>query len=273
MKTRVITGIVLALVLVPLFVIGGLPLNILLMVLTVGASYELFNMYDKQKKLPRFLLPLTCLMALGMYFSIQSYFEDVLPLEWAFMWFILLVVINSIILVFEEKFTAENFAQSFVIVMYPAIGFASIFALRFTDIYVLGFLFLITISTDIFAYAIGVPFGKHKMAPKISPKKSWEGTIGGTVIATILTVIYVFVVGLENIGAIEMSVFVSIVLVISLSLVGQIGDLIASKLKRHYDIKDFSNIFPGHGGVMDRFDSALFAAMVLVLISKVVELL
>jgi phosphatidate cytidylyltransferase len=273
MKTRVITGAVIAAVLIPLFIIGGLPLNLLLLVLTLGASYELFNMYNQEKKLPRYLLFLTVLIAGGMYYAVQSYFEQNLSLEWAFLWFMLLIILNSVILVFEELYTAENFAQMFVSVMYPAVGFASIFALRYIDVYVLGFLFMITIMTDIFAYAVGVPFGKHKLAVKISPKKSWEGTIGGTVIATILTIVYVYLVQLEYIGAIELNIFVMIILILFISIVGQIGDLIASKLKRHYGIKDFSNLFPGHGGVMDRFDSALFAAMVLIVISKVVELL
>ena len=273
MKTRVITGIVLSAVLIPLFIIGGWPLNILLLLLTMGAAYELYNMYDKEAHIPQYLRYLTMLLAGGMYFAIQSYFAGEISLEWAFLWFILLIVLNSIILVFEELYTADNYAQMFVSVMYPAIGFAAIFALRFNDIYLLGFLFMITIMTDVFAYAIGVPFGKHRLAVKISPKKSWEGTIGGTVVATILTTIYVYVVGLEYIGSIELNLFIIIGLVVFLSFIGQIGDLIASKLKRHFGIKDFSNLFPGHGGVMDRFDSALFAAIVLILVSKAVELL
>ncbi len=156
---------------------------------------------------------------------------------------------------------------------YPAVGFSALFALRADSLYVIGFLFMITVMTDTFGYVVGVPFGKHKLAVKISPKKSIEGSIGGTLAATVLTMAYIYIVNLEMIGAIELNFVISLFLVIFISITGQVGDLIASKLKRDYNIKDYSNIFPGHGGMMDRFDSVLFASMVIMIISKVVEIL
>jgi len=182
-------------------------------------------------------------------------------------------VIGALFLVFVERFSASNFGEMLVTILYPAIGFGALYALRSIDLYNLGFLFMITIFTDIFAYAVGVRFGKHRLAVKISPKKSIEGSIGGTVFATIITLVYLQVFNVTHIGVIEMNLFVSIILIVFTSIMGQIGDLVASKMKRSFEIKDFSNIFPGHGGVMDRFDSTIFAAMVLMLVSKVVELI
>jgi len=132
---------------------------------------------------------------------------------------------------------------------------------------------MITIFTDVFAYIFGINFGKHRLAVKISPKKSIEGSIGGTVSALLLTLLYIYLLDINEVGEINLNIWISILLIVFISIVGQIGDLIASKLKRGNNIKDFSQLFPGHGGVMDRFDSVIFAGITLVLISKVVGLL
>lgn len=273
MKTRVITGIVLALVLIPLFVIGGIPLNILLLLMTMAASYELFTMYNKKANLPKSIMIIEVLLGGLTYFTIQSYYEGRVTLEWTFLMVVALLVIGALVMVFVDEFKGNHYGEMLVSVLYPAFGFGALFALRDFNLYNLGFLFMITIFTDMFAYFVGVRFGKHRLAVKISPKKSIEGSIGGTFFATVLTLLYLEVFNVTHIGVIEMNLLTSILLIVFISIMGQIGDLVASKLKRSYEIKDFSNIFPGHGGVMDRFDSAIFAAMVLMLVSKVVGLL
>jgi phosphatidate cytidylyltransferase len=280
MKTRVITGAILAIVFIPLFIIGELPLYIALALLTLGASYELFRMYNIQSDLPKGIMGLEMLLALGLYMFFTSYINSAelsgitsTGNEWFFIFIIFVVVIGALMSVFCEKFSASNFGEMLVIVIYPAIGFGAIYALRFYDLHNIGFLFAITIFTDVFAYIVGINFGKHRLAVKISPKKSWEGSFGGTFFAVVFTMIYIYAFKVEFIGQIELNIVVSILLIVFISIVGQIGDLVASKLKRSYGIKDFSQLFPGHGGVMDRFDSVLFAGMVLLLVSKVVGLL
>ena len=125
------------------------------------------------------------------------------------------------------------------------------------------YLFLITILTDTFALFIGKSFGKHKLAPLISPNKTIEGAVGGSVVATILaSLFYIFVVKDYS------SIIIVIVLTFVLSLVGQLGDLIKSSIKRHAGIKDFSNLIPGHGGILDRLDSIIFVMMAYILISN-----
>ena len=116
-------------------------------------------------------------------------------------------------------------------------------------------------GTDTFAYFTGVAFGKHKIVPHISPKKTWEGCIGGTVFCTACVVIYSCLV-LYRIENIEMSM-VSYGIIMSflgllISVMSQLGDWFCSVIKRRAGIKDFSNLFPGHGGMLDRFDSAFF---------------
>ena len=113
--------------------------------------------------------------------------------------------------------------------------------------------------TDTFAFFVGSKFGKHKMCPKISPKKSVEGAIGGVVGAALLHVILLAVFKKFFSGAESSLSYIGVVLVsVLLSVISMLGDLAASTIKRNYGIKDFGKIFPGHGGVMDRADSVSF---------------
>lgn len=272
MKQRVITGVILAGILIPIFFYGGLLLDITLLLFSMIATWELSRMFSRNLTNPRIVQIFQIGFSGGLFFLIRSYYQGVVPLEWAFSLIVLMVVIGSLFMVFYDQFSSKEFGNMFISVLYPAIGFSAISGLGAFDggIYVIGFLFMTTIMTDTFAYIFGVKFGKHRLAEKISPKKSIEGSIGGTLSAIVLTMIYILVFKLEVIGNIQMSILVSILLIFVISVIGQIGDLVASKLKRDCGIKDYSNLFPGHGGVMDRFDSAIFAAMVLMLISEVV---
>jgi phosphatidate cytidylyltransferase len=270
MKQRTITGIILALVLIPAFVIGDLFLNIVLMLLTLGATYELLKMFSEKNDISKGVKLLFIGLAGLLYHTIRSYYDAplVFKLDWVFMMIVLIVFVASFLLVLLPKYSVDNFGQVLVSVFYPALGFGAIYGIRSASIYNLGFLFLVTICTDIFAYFVGVKFGKHRLAEHISPKKSVEGSIGGTTIALAITLLYVWLFNIEQIGTIEINVFTSIFLIILISVMGQAGDLVASKMKRDYGIKDFSNLFPGHGGILDRFDSVLFAGMVLMLLSE-----
>ena len=116
--------------------------------------------------------------------------------------------------------------------------------------------FIIAFGTDIFAYFVGMAIGKHKMCPNLSPKKSWEGAIGGLVFAVILTVVYAYFV----FGGSPTGIKWALVLGIIGSVMSQCGDLAASAIKRQIGIKDYGKLLPGHGGILDRFDSVLFAA-------------
>jgi len=116
--------------------------------------------------------------------------------------------------------------------------------------------------TDVFAFLVGKTLGKHKVS-EISPKKSWEGCIGGLIGAVVFFLIFTKV--LQNLQIVELNYFIMGILGCIVSLISQIGDFSASSIKRYCDIKDFSNLMPGHGGMLDRFDSILFVAPVVYL--------
>lgn len=159
------------------------------------------------------------------------------------------------------------FRQSFVwkafgLTLYATIGFGAVGCLRMFSIVGLVYVLLpmvIAWMSDTGAYFTGVFFGKHKMAPIISPKKTWEGFFGGWVISIGLTVLY----GVICNAIVDYSVFhltTLIVMAAVLAPLSVMGDLLASLIKRSTGIKDYGNIMPGHGGVMDRFDSVIFIA-------------
>lgn len=137
---------------------------------------------------------------------------------------------------------------------------SNIILLRKTSVH--GFFYMILVivcfawATDVFAYLVGMCFGKHKLSPKISPKKSIEGSIGGTVFSVILTTVALLIY--SNHTNCNVNFPLALLYGLLCSIIGQIGDLSFSYIKRSYGIKDFGNILPGHGGVIDRLDSLIF---------------
>lgn len=127
------------------------------------------------------------------------------------------------------------------------------------------FLFIGAWMTDVFAYFTGRLFGKHKLIPDVSPKKTVEGSIGGTVFCVLGFVVYAII--LREGFSIQVSVWMCAIIGFLSAIVSQIGDLSMSVIKRHYGIKDFGKLLPGHGGILDRFDSIMPVAVVLAIFS------
>lgn len=297
MKKRLITGIILALILVPIMSFDILLelFQVVMSVFVVIAAIELIQMFETVKKFQKRTKIGIIILTLLTFFSVGGVLgsENHNPLEangWLSISIPLITLILFGFLVFFKNFTGEDVGKALTVINYVGLGSASIVILRFLGVRFLVYLFLITALTDIFAYLFGVKFGKHKMAPDISPKKTWEGAIAGTVIATIIASCFALFYGdlftpgtwigdlfnstgertlLDNFSQIgdTQPRWVQSILLIPVtffsSILGQIGDLVASKLKRTYKIKDFGKILPGHGGLLDRFDSAMFVAMFL----------
>ena len=169
------------------------------------------------------------------------------------------------------KVTFEAAQYAFLLSLYAAVGFGSIAMLRLVSgigWWLVVLLLVIAWSNDTGAYFVGVLLGKHKMAPKISPKKSWEGFFGGWVIS-VLCAVLVFILRFEIQHTYGENIFYTLYLLIPVAFLlaplSVCGDLLASVIKRKCGIKDYGNIMPGHGGVMDRFDSVILIAPLLYL--------
>ena len=126
--------------------------------------------------------------------------------------------------------------------------------------------------TDTFAYFSGYLFGKHKLIPDVSPKKTVEGSIGGTLFCILAMIGYGWLVQLISGGAVSANYLVLGISGLFIAVVAQVGDLLMSAIKRTYGIKDYGKLFPGHGGVLDRFDSVMAVAVVLAVISSITNL-
>lgn len=163
---------------------------------------------------------------------------------------VLLLLIYTVIV--KNRFTFDDAAFSILGALYIGIGFYYLIETRLAGIEFIIYALLVIWMTDTGAYFVGRKIGKRKLWPDISPNKTIEGFVGGIIFAIIFACI------LQIFVPIASSFIYLIVVTIVASIIGQLGDLVESALKRHYDVKDSGNILPGHGGVLDRFDSLLF---------------
>ncbi len=272
MKKRALTSVILAVVLIPILWLPTLLFTIVVGFFLTVASFEMARMIAANEQLSWRYYLIHAATSLSLYVSFYLFLED--HVNGLFVLMILFGISTTYfsVLVIDHTLKYTAMSQLFLSALYIAIGFAAISYLQTIGVLTLIYLFLVTLLTDIFAYLFGIKLGRHKLAPNISPKKSWEGLISGMFFSTVFAVSYVAIFEVTLLTEVSLGWIELIGLTLLMSLSGQFGDLIASKLKRDYGRKDFSNIFPGHGGVMDRFDSSLFASFVLVFLVLVLRL-
>ena len=160
----------------------------------------------------------------------------------------------------------EMVAETFFTCLYVNTGFSSLVLLRDAPQgkYIFILAFLGPWISDSFAYFFGRAFGRHKLIPEVSPKKTVEGCVAGILFCALSYMVYALLLG--KLGFAELNVVALTVFGLVVSIVSQVGDLSASFIKREYGIKDYGNLFPGHGGVLDRFDSVLPVATILMIL-------
>lgn len=264
MKTRVITAIVALLIFIPLLIIGGIPLEILVALLAVIAVDEILIM---RKKLLISFEAILSNIAVIITVLPSNYWPVHTPLllqQYTLVYiFILLILAHTVIS--RNHFTFDDAAVVILSVIYVGLGFHYFITARnmLGGLSTLFFALLIVWITDSGAYLVGRKIGKHKLAPRISPNKTWEGSIGGTVLSVIVSAIYLHFFR----QAYDWTLMLIIAFVASVA--GQFGDLIESALKRYYNVKDSGKILPGHGGILDRFDSLLIVLPVLFLLGVI----
>lgn len=253
-KTRLLSGIVLV-ALALLFIItgGNLLWGGLLLISWIG-MFELYRIFHIEKKAAGFA---GYLAAAVYYLDLQYHFmPDTMVLVMAALILLMFVYVFT-----YPSYSTEQILAAFFGVFYVAVMLSCIYRTRMLPdgAYVVWLIFLCSWGCDTCAYCVGVLFGKHKMTPKLSPKKSVEGAVGGVAGSVILTALYVWIFK-EQMQAGTDKILILSAISAAGALISMVGDLAASAIKRNYNIKDYGKLIPGHGGILDRFDSVIFTA-------------
>ena len=282
MKQRVITGAILIALFAPFVILGGIPFTLLIMVAIGYAMFELMKATegkieknDEKKRClnwPKWLIVSVCLLTMvgtvypylislvnGNGFVFSNMIIPLIP-------FVLLSFILFGGSVLSEKINIQDVFLIIAMSMFLMVGGQSLALIRDMGGAFIVFVLLTCFITDSGAYFTGYicskNFKTHKLNERISPKKTIEGSIGGmvtgTLISFLLTLIPVLSLTNDKVFNISLDWWIVLILAFIMTITAQLGDLTFSAIKRHYDIKDYSQLFPGHGGVLDRLDSVLF---------------
>ena len=257
-KTRLISGILLVIAALLTIISGGYVLFFTLLCISLIGMQELYKAMGIHEDHTGLLEIVGYLGAVLYYISLLLGFES---------YGLMAVLVSLILVMFVYVFTypkyhANQVMAAFFGVVYVAVMLSFILMTRNLPDgkFIVWLIFLCSWGCDTCAYCVGMLIGKHKMAPVLSPKKSVEGGVGGVVGAALLGVIY---------AAATQGPMVEYAVICGIgALISMVGDLAASAIKRNQGIKDYGKLIPGHGGILDRFDSVIFTAPVIYYLAK-----
>ena len=256
-KQRLISGIVLVIAAVAILYFGGFVTFLATAVISLIGLFELIRVIGQEKSgLAVIVYTGTILYYLLLLLGLEQY---ILPL----MLLVLMLLAAMYVFTFP-KYVISDVAICYFGLFYVSVMLSCIYRIRVLNdgAYMIALVFLSAWGNDTLAYCAGRLFGKHKMSPVLSPKKTVEGAIGGILGAGLLGALY----GIWAGRVLMVSYNPILVFFFFFSVGGAIsivGDLTASAIKRNYDVKDYSNLIPGHGGILDRFDSIIFTAPII----------
>ena len=258
--TRLISGIVLVAVALLTICSGGWILYGTLTIVSLIGMFELYRAVKVQKQGENLLAVVGYLGVILHYILLSLGYS-----EYAMMNLIIVLIAMMFVYVFSyPKYHAEQVMAAFFGVVYVAVMLSFIYLTRNLPDgkFLVWLIFLCSWGCDTCAYCVGMLIGKHKMAPVLSPKKSIEGAVGGVVGAALLGVIY---------AAATQGKMAEYALICAVgALISMVGDLAASAIKRNQNIKDYGKLIPGHGGILDRFDSVIITAPVIYYLAKTI---
>lgn len=256
-KTRLLSGIVLVALALVLIITGGDLLLVSTLVISYIGMFELYRIFHIEKSAPGII---GYLAATIYYCNLR--FEFIPDLMMFVLGFFMLLMFAYVFT--YPKYKTEQIMAAFFGVFYVAVMLSYVYQTRMlaAGAYIVWLIFLCSWGCDTCAYCVGMLIGKHKMSPKLSPKKSIEGAVGGVIGAALLTILYGMIFK-SAMNSTQTHVFIMAGISAVGALISMVGDLTASAIKRNYEIKDYGKLIPGHGGILDRFDSVIFTAPVI----------
>ena len=254
MGKKFLSAIIMLLIFIPVFYIGGSLYNVFIYVLGFLALNEFLTVKNSKKEIPLFIKLLSYLAYSFLVFSNVKNDSLIFSIDYrVFCGTFLLFLIPNILYNDRKKYSINDAFYMIGSVLFLGISFSLMLLIRNYDLHLIIYLFLIGVVSDVYAFITGNLVGKRKLLKEVSPCKTIEGMIGGLVFGTFAPVMYYITVidsGINIIDIIGMTFF--------LCSLGIFGDLCFSNIKRYFGVKDFSDIIPGHGGILDRFDSIIF---------------
>lgn len=259
-RTRLISGVVLVILALAVIITGG---PVLAAVLTAISVIGLNELYRATKVEDGHFSPLAWVGYLGcilyyaiVYFDLTAYTMTVL--------IVLMILFMAVYVFTYPRYKTDQVTAAFFGIVYVAVMLSCIYQLRIMEDgkFLVWLIFLASWGCDTCAYCVGMLIGKHKMSPKLSPKKSVEGAVGGVVGAALLGVAYAAATGSHMSSDVNHMLVFAVICAVG-ALISMVGDLAASAIKRNHGIKDYGKLIPGHGGILDRFDSVIFIAPVI----------
>ena len=250
MKKRILSAIVMLLICIPIIYFGDKAFRIGIAVVSMLALREMIDLKKSHHKIPKLVELISYLALLFIVLAEYEGYSILFGITYKGIAILLLSILSLCLFYKKEEYTATDALVLIGTILLLGTAFNTMILVRNLGLWDFCSLILIFILTDTFALFCGMAFGKHKLIPHVSPNKTWEGSIGGTFIATIgVSIFYHYLI-----SPVTWKIVLGILI---LSVIGQIGDLIFSKIKRENNIKDFSNLIPGHGGILDRLDSTI----------------
>ena len=268
MRTRIISGVIMAAGGIVALIVGGYVAGIIVMLIALGAYYELCKacqLIDNEKR------PINAATIIGylaiILFYINLMWKVATPQIFNPVLLIIVVLWHLAVYVFTyPRFKTGQIMAGVFNLLYAPLMLSYLYPIM-TEFengkFLVVLVFIASSVSDACAYFVGVSIGKHKLAPVVSPKKSIEGSIGGIVGAAVIGLIYGLVLNKCGIFATADVIWGFAIIGGLGSIISQIGDLAASAIKRDHDIKDYSHLIPGHGGIMDRMDSICVTAPII----------
>jgi CDP-diglyceride synthetase len=257
-KERTISAVIIVIAALASILPGGIILAVVLYVISIIGFLELTKACGVREGERQSALEIVGIAAITCYYPILYFVQNS---SYGVMVILLAMIAMMSVYVFGfPKYHANQVMNAYFALIYAPVMLSFVFLTRQLEdgIYLVWMIFISSWISDTFAYLTGVMIGKHKLAPVLSPKKSIEGSVGGIVGAALFGALFGAYMD-STLGQEQYIVILTVVGGVG-SIISQVGDLAASAIKRNYEIKDYGKLIPGHGGIMDRFDSVIFTA-------------